>query len=245
MKKGERTTIAQFDQDVVSHGGYLYTEKPSKSSLLANERLTKATLALLDLKDKTVIDIGCGDGIYTKKLYWQGKPKLMVGIDAARQAIVKAKKNYGTSKKNLIFETGNCYEISYPDKKFDIAIARGLVHHLQKPQKAIKEILRVADQILIIEPNGYNPLLKIIEKFSLYHRRHQEKSYLPYKIRQWVTSFGAKTESEDYLGLVPFFCPDFLTDFLKKVEPFFEKSFLKTVTCAVYVVKARQKKLHD
>lgn len=245
MKKGEKKTVAQFDQDVVSHGGYLYTERPSKSSLLANERLTKATLSLLDLKDKTVIDIGCGDGIYTKKLYQQGKPKLMVGIDAANEAITKAKKSYQDNKKNLIFKTESCYKISYQDKKFDIAIARGLIHHLQKPQKAIKEILRVADQILIIEPNGYNPLLKIIEKFSLYHRHHQEKSYFPYKIRQWVTSFGAKTENEDYLGLVPFFCPDFLASFLKKVEPFFEKSFLKTVFCAVYIIKAKQKKLHD
>lgn len=238
MKKGEKKTVAQFDEDVINHGGYLYTEKPSKSSLLANERLTKATLALLDLKDKTVIDIGCGDGTYTEKLYRQGKPKLMVGIDASKQAIVKAKKNYETSKKGLIFQTESCYKISYPDKKFDIAIARGLIHHLERPPKAIKETLRVADLILIIEPNGYNPLLKIIEKFSLYHRRHQEKSYFPYKIRQWVTFFGAKTESEDYLGLVPFFCPDFLAALLKKIEPLVENSFLKIFIGGVYVIKA-------
>lgn len=242
MKNSGEEITAQFDEDVIKNGGYLYTEKPSLSSFLANQRLTKETLVLLDLKKKMVIDVGCGDGIYTNELYNRGKPKLMVGTDAASLAITKAKKNYQGNKKNLVFRTESCYKISYPDKKFDIAIARGLIHHLQRPQKAIKEILRVADEILIIEPNGYNPILKIIEKVSFYHRTHQEKSYFSTTHRKWIESFGGTVDKIEFIGVVPFFCPDWLVGFLKKLEPIVEKSFFNKVFCGVIFIKAYGKK---
>lgn len=240
-KNEDERIVAQFDEDVIMRGGYLYTERPSKSSLTSNNRLTTATLKLLNLKNKKVIDIGCGDGNITDKLYRLGKPKLLVGIDAANKAISKAKKSYQGDKKNLIFKTESCYKISSPDKKFDIAITRGLIHHLQKPQKAIKEILRVADEILIIEPNGYNPILKIIEKVSHYHRTHQERSYFSSTLRGWIESYGGKVDKEDFIGVVPFFCPDWLVNILKKIEPVVEKSFLKKVFCGVLFIKAHGK----
>lgn len=230
----------QFNQDVVRNGGYLYSQKPSKSSFLANQRLTQATLDLLVLKDKKVIDVGCGDGVYTNDLYECGKPKLIIGTDLAEKAVVEAEKKYGKEDKKISFKTESCYEISYPGKSFDIAIARGLLHHLDEPKKAIKEMFRVADEVFIIEPNGYNFVLKIIEKLSLYHRKHQEKSYYSSEIREWITCLGGKIEREEYLGLVPFFCPDFLAVFLKKIESFLEKSFLKRFVCAVVVIKAKK-----
>ena len=230
----------QFDQDIVKNGGYLYSQKPSKSSFLANRRLTQATLDLLDLKNKKIIDVGCGDGVFTNDLYECGKPKLMIGTDLAGKAVAEAQKKYARNSKNISFKTESCYEISFPDKSFDVAIARGLLHHLADPQKAISEMFRVADEIFIIEPNGNNPILKIIEKLSLYHRKHQEKSYFPSKITDWIFAAGGKIEKEEYLGLVPFFCPDFLAVFLKKIELLVERSFLKRFLCAVVVIKAKK-----
>ncbi len=240
MKQRERAAIVQFDQDVIDTGGYLYANKPSLSSLLANQCLTKATLDLLNLKDKKVIDIGCGDGIYTNDLYECGKPKLIIGTDLAGKAIAEAKKKYGKGDEKIYFKTESCYKISYPDKNFDIAIARGLLHHLDEPQKALKEMFRVANEVFIIEPNGYNFVLKIIEKLSLYHRKHKEKSYYPFRIKEWVVCLGGKVEREKYLGLVPFFCSDILAVLLKKIEPFIEKSFFKRFACAVVVIKVKK-----
>jgi 2-polyprenyl-3-methyl-5-hydroxy-6-metoxy-1,4-benzoquinol methylase len=238
MKKGEKTTIAQFDQDVIKNGGYLYSNYPQKSSIFANNRLTEITLELLNFKNKKIIDVGCGDGIYTNILKEKGKLKLIVGTDASKQAILKAKKNFSTKDKKIIFKNESCYKISYSDNFFDIAIARGLLHHLETPQSAIKEMTRVANQTFIIEPNGYNKILKIIEKFSSYHQKHQEKSYLPTDLKKWISITGFKIEKENYFGLVPFFCPDFLATILKKIEPIIEKTFLNKYLCAVCVIKA-------
>lgn len=242
MKHSEKITVSQFDQDVIKNGGYLYTEKPSLSSLLANQRLTKETLTLLSLNNKNVVDVGCGDGIYTNELYKRGKPKLMVGTDAADKAITRAKNNYQGNKKSLIFKTESCYKISVPDKKFNTAIVRGLIHHLEYPKKAIKEIFRVADEILIIEPNGYNPILKIIEKVSPYHRAHQERSYRSSTLKKWIESYGGTVESISFVGLVPFFCPDWLADLSKKIEPLVEKSIFNKIFCGVIFIKAYGKR---
>lgn len=242
MKRGENTTIKQFDQDVINNGGYLYTNNPPKSSILANNRLTEITLQRLDIKNKKIIDFGCGDGIYTEQLFQKGRPKLLVGTDASVQGIKKAKKNYEQKNKHLFFKAESCYKISYQDECFDTAIARGLLHHLEKPSAAIKEMTRVADQIFIIEPNGNNPILKIIEKYSAYHQKHQEKSYLPDDLKKWIFDCGFKTESENYIGLVPFFCPDFIAMILKVIEPIFERSFLNKYVCAVCVIKASKLK---
>lgn len=240
MRRKEKAAVVQFDQDVIDTGGYLYANKPSLSSLLANERLTGATLEILDFKNKTVIDIGCGDGVYTNDLYVYGKPKLIIGTDLAGKAVAEAKKKYEKGDKKIYFKTESCYKISYPDNYFDIAIARGLLHHLDEPQKALKEMFRVAGEVFMIEPNGYNFVLKIIEKLSFYHRKHKEKSYHPLKIREWIICLGGKIEREEYLGLVPFFCPNFLAVLLKKLESLLEKTFLKRFACAVVVIKAKK-----
>lgn len=45
------------------------------------------------------------------------------------------------------------------------------------PAKAIYAARSWADAMLIIEPNGTNPVLKIIGKASKYHREHGERSF--------------------------------------------------------------------
>ncbi|OGK22189.1 hypothetical protein A2866_03465 [Candidatus Roizmanbacteria bacterium RIFCSPHIGHO2_01_FULL_39_8] len=229
-----------FDSDVSLNGGYLYTTNALLSSRLANERLTRATIDMMRLKGKRVIDVGCGDGSYTIDLYKKYKPEYTLGFDASRNAINLAKVLYKKNK-NIYFEKGNIYNIPKRFGNFDIAIIRGVLHHLDSPQKAIQSVAKVASHIIILEPNGYNPLLKIIEKVSLYHRIHKEKSYFPLLIRTWVKKAGFRVIEDDFVGLVPFFCPDGMATTLKKVEPFVEGfPYVRNFLCGVYVLHAKK-----
>ena len=96
---------------------------------------------------------------------------------------------------------------TFPDATFDLAIARGVLHHLSDPAKAIRNLTCCASRVLIIEPNGNNPLLKVIEKVSRYHREHEEKSYTARRIRRWCDQACASVESLSYIGFVPFYFP--------------------------------------
>lgn len=229
-----------FDKDVILNGGYLYTTNAVLSSQMANDRLTDATLKTVSLDGKRVIDVGCGDGTYTYALYKRSKPKEMVGVDSAKNAIELSQVLY-KKHKNLSFHYGSIYDLHKKFNNFDIAIVRGVLHHVDFPQKAIESLSKVANQILILEPNGYNPLLKIVEKVSLYHRIHKEKSYPPILLRRWLNKVGFQTKSYSYVGFVPFFCPDGMAKFMKKMEKYIENIYLfSRLFCAVYVVLAKK-----
>lgn len=230
-----------FDIDVSLNGGYLYTTQARFSSVVANQRLTKATFESVHLKGKTVLDVGCGDGVFTAQLYKKGRPKIIWGVDSSKEAIVVAKKLYDARNKKLQFFFGDIYHLSRKFDHFDLAIVRGVIHHVDEPAKAIQSVADIASQILILEPNGYNPLLKIIEKISPYHRFHKEKSYAPIKIRNWLKAAGYRIVKDKFISLVPFFFPDILTVIFKKIEPLVECiPYLRNVLCGVYVVHAKK-----
>ena len=61
MKKQTNKSVGAFNQDAVEHQGYLYSTNAPLSSQIANKRLSDLTLENVDLRDKTVLDIGGGD----------------------------------------------------------------------------------------------------------------------------------------------------------------------------------------
>ena len=226
-----------FNLDVAANDGYLYTTNARLSSILANERLTQAALDAVSFRDKRILDLGCGDGTYTNELFDAARPASIHGVDPAESAIQVAIAR--TANRALTFSVENAYHLPFETNSFDIAHIRGVLHHLERPADALAEALRVAPVIVVIEPNGYNPILKLIERFSKYHREHGEKSYRPKHLDEWTEALGATVIRRTYAGLVPFFCPDWLARITKKVEPFIERApLLNAMGCAVYVYTA-------
>lgn len=230
--------VAQFDEDVRANAGYLYTTNARKSSVLANRRLTDVTRAMVDLRGKRVIDVGCGDGTYVAELFATCAPAAMVGVDASREAIDSA--NRAFARPGLRFDACSVYDLPYEARSFDVAVVRGLLHHLDDAPRALARIGTLAQQVVVIEPNGYNPTLKLIERFSRYHREHGEKSYAPAQLRRWIRELGGTIEREQYAGLVPFFCPDWMATGLKTIEPAIEATpVARQLSCAVFTVRYR------
>lgn len=230
-----------FDTDISLNGGYWYTTSAQTSSQLANDRLTKATISIANLSGKKIIDVGCGDGTYTWELFRRCRPKLTSGFDISKNAIALAKKRYGKYD-NLTFVHGDIDTLGKRLRNFDYAIVRGVLHHVDNPAKAVQMIAHMANEIIILEPNGYNPILKIIERLSPYHRGHQEKSYAPFEVRHWLKEAKFTLISDTYVGLVPFFCPDWTARSLKVLEPITENlTLISNIVCGVYVVHAKIK----
>jgi len=227
-----------FNDDAVENQGYYYTTNISLSSKLAGRRMTDVTLESLAVKAKSILDIGCGDGTHTLELDLFGEPQQIIAGDVADKAI-KVAYNKSIGRK-IHYMINSAYELPFQAKSFDIAILRAVLHHLDDPKKAIHEALRVADMIWVIEPNGYNPGLKFNEKFSAYHIEHQEKSYAPHLLDQWVVQLGGKIVHRRWAGFVPMFCPDWLAKLMKWVEPVVEDfPVINRIGCAIYYFSAR------
>jgi SAM-dependent methyltransferase len=226
-----------FEADMADNHGYLYTTNAPLSSRLANRRCTDAVLSMADLRGKAVIDIGCGDGTYTHELLELAHPASIHGIDAVVQAVASGGAKHGGPR--LTFAAGSAANLPYADDSFDIAVVRGLLHHMSAAPEALREALRVARSIIVVEPNGYNPGLKLLERFHPYHLAHGEKSYPPRTLDRWVRDAGGTVEQRTWAGLVPFFCPDWAALVLKKIEPALETTpVLRSMGCAVYVFSA-------
>lgn len=232
----QEKNVTQFNQDVQTNKGYLYTTAAKLSSRLANQRLSEAVALITDLSGKRLIDVGCGDGAYTIE-FLAAKPEYVLGVDAAEAAVASARQKYNTLE-HIEFEVVDIYNLGDLGRHFDTAIVRGVLHHLYDVEKAIVSLSKIADEVIIVEPNGYNPILKLIEKMSRYHIEHEEKSYFPHQLDQWFIQHGGSVVKSFYCGLVPFFCPDIIARTLKILEPLVERiPILKQLGCAVYVLK--------
>ena len=118
----------------------------------------------------------------------------MHATDPASKAVVLAKKKYpyiGFFVPNILDEktyrkqAGNYYT----------AILRGVLHHLNIPELARKNALKLADNFIIVEPNANNPILKYIEKTSKYHIERQEQSFSLPVLKVFCLSAGTDNES--------------------------------------------------
>ncbi len=236
MKRAQEKNVIRFDQDIRENKGYLCADLDKLSCRFATTRITQAVNIFAELKGKRVIDLGCGDGTFVFEFLKHG-PAFVLGLDASREAIRIARKNSKFSRK-FHFRVMDIYEVGKIKGRYDVAVVRGMLHHLYRPQEAIAAISKIADTIIVVEPNGFNPILKIIEKISSYHVAHEEKSFFPTTLNSWFESTGSKVVGYTYCGLVPFFCPDWMATILKIFEPILERiPIAKQLSCAQYVFK--------
>lgn len=232
----QERNIDTFRADIIANGTYQYSNNKKLSSILSSTRTSKIIHQMLGcIKGKRIIDIGCGDGVFTQELTALN-PEFVTGVDPNDAAITVAKKNMAHLK-NIEFQVMDVYQIP-THKKYDIAIIRGVLHHLDHVEKAIEIICNIANEIIVAEPNGYNPVLKIMEKISPYHILHEEKSYAPQKLDKWFRNNGGIITKSMYVGFVPLFCPNFLAKLLNVFEPYLEKiPLLRTFSCGQYIQK--------
>jgi SAM-dependent methyltransferase len=232
-----RPGVDPFNSDAAGGEGYVYTTTTQLSSRLAVARQQDLILAMGRLKGRSVLDIGCGDGYYTLGYWDRGQPLRFVGVDPAPNAIKVADRRRG--ERPIEYRVLDGKRVPFEDASFDVAIVQGVLHHADDPEETIREALRLAREIVILEPNGLNPGLKVIEKVSPYHRSHNERSYTPRRLRSWVESAGGHVAEERFGLFVPMFSPDWLAKLMKALEPAVEATpGLRAIGCSVYVMRA-------
>jgi len=230
-------TVAPFARDVQERGGYQYTSE-RLSCRLANARISAAVLAGASFAGRRVIDIGCGDGTYTLEIARLARPALIHGVDPAAPAIEVARAG-SEGDPGVTFDVAGAYELPHADDSFDVAVVRGVLHHVDRPRQVIAESLRVAPTVVVVEPNGLNPGLKLLERVSKYHVDHEERSYLPRRLDGWVQQLGGRTVRRQWVGFVPMFAPDAYSRAAKRIEPLLEAlPGVRSVACAQYVFTA-------
>lgn len=97
----------------------------------------------IGVKDKDILDFGCGDGIHSIKLA-ELQAKKIVGIDPSERMIELAQVRLaksGTSNLSFIIADGN--HLPFEDKTFDIVLANYVLIAFSDLTRPLSEIYRV------------------------------------------------------------------------------------------------------
>src|SRR5438093_2195231 len=83
---------------------------------------------------KVVLDVGCGDGLFTIKMAERAIE--VVGVDFSRVAISEARKNLSKSgQKNLRFELANAESLHFSERNLRPSYLQTWAHH--RPQELL------------------------------------------------------------------------------------------------------------
>jgi ubiquinone/menaquinone biosynthesis C-methylase UbiE len=127
-----------------------HTSKNPLKKFLINNFYKVLFSQIKDLKIESILDVGCGEGITLSKLKENKIGRRYEGIDYSKEAVKIANKNYP----NLHILEGDIYKLKYKDNSFDLVICSEVLEHLEDPQKALRELMRVSRRyILLSVPN--------------------------------------------------------------------------------------------
>jgi ubiquinone/menaquinone biosynthesis C-methylase UbiE len=109
-------------------------------------------------RGERLLEVGCGEG---GNLFFLSSPEAQLyGIDLFPNKLLFAKKQLPQCR----FLCSSADHLPFPGECFDIVLCRDVLHHLPDRERALKDLARVCrhgGRIVIIEPNGRNPIIRL------------------------------------------------------------------------------------
>lgn len=152
MKTTRKTDFSTINANEISHfaqdsAGWWDIDGP----FAPLHRMTPARMRYLknvigEIKNKTILDIGCGGGLISVPLSRLGGK--VTGIDADKQAITVAKQHSKAEGLDINFIHGAAENLVEDEQKFDVVMALEVIEHVDNP----KLFVDLCSQL--VKPNG-------------------------------------------------------------------------------------------
>lgn len=115
-------------------------------------------------QNSKILDAGCGDGRFALYLIKHGYN--VQGIDFSEKKIKQAKryaKELGV--KESLFDVGDVVRTKFEDSSFDVYLARGVIHHLNKEEQ--KKMLKEAHRLLKEDGIIFISIIKLLSMYTI------------------------------------------------------------------------------
>ena len=105
----------------------------------ANRKLCKVVAGLISPTDD-VLECACGTGLLSGVI--AKRCKSLTATDFSAKMLARARKKYGQYP-HVRFEQADILHLPYPDARFDAVVAANVIHLLDNPHQALRELDRV------------------------------------------------------------------------------------------------------
>lgn len=150
-----------------------------------------------------ILDVGCGEGFTLSKLKEAGLGRRLEGIEYLDTAIALGKKE----RPDIAIKKGSIYKLPYKDNTFDLVLCTEVLEHLEEPEKALEELVRVSKKhVLLTVPNEPFFMLAQLLRGKNWSRWGNDIEH----INHW-TALGFRRFVHKYLTIASFQLPFFWT----------------------------------
>lgn len=190
-----------------------------------------------NLKDKKVLDIGCGDGSDLKKISEKGA--IIYGVEPSEEFVKHAKQ----LNPSAIIKEGVGENIPFSDALFDVVVSKWALQTCTNLNKALDEAARV------LKPDGTLVLLSkhpMQQYFGKMREYGNDTNYFEQKVSTLHIFNGKITLKEPTHTLNEYFNPGFLSkfeliDFKESFDFPASEQFHGGVYPTFFIIKARRK----
>jgi SAM-dependent methyltransferase len=161
-----------------------------------------------NLRDRQVLEYGCGSGWVTAELAAMGAK--VNAFDISQEAVANtqaflAARDLG---RNCTVRKMSAEQCDYPDKQFDAVVGFAILHHLDlgRALPELHRMLKPGGRALFAEPLGGNPLLNLYRQLTPQYRTPDERPLILREFSAQVAMFKSFRHEEFYLtSLAPLF----------------------------------------
>ncbi|MCL2932962.1 MAG: class I SAM-dependent methyltransferase [Trichodesmium sp. MAG_R03] len=180
-----------------------------------------------DLKDKHLLDLGCGAG--ENSVYFAKKGARCLATDYSSGMVDVA---VNLAAKNSVKVEGKVMDamaLEFPDNTFDFVYASNLLHHLPNPRLTIREMHRVlkpGGKACFWDPLKHNPVINVYRRIAS-KVRTEDETPLDINIVNFVKFLYSETAYDTFwLATLWIFLKFYL---IEKVDPNQERYWKKII----------------
>lgn len=147
--------------------------------------------AVGDLRGKTVLDFGCGDG--ARSLDYAKRGATVYAFDISSEsvrALVEAAEKAGIADR-IHPSVMPAESLVYDNEMFDLVLGVAILHHTDVAlvEREIGRVLKPGGRALFIEPLAHNPFLRLFRRLTPNRRTPTEQPLTVGQIRRFLGRF--------------------------------------------------------
>ncbi|MEQ1731313.1 MAG: class I SAM-dependent methyltransferase, partial [Vicinamibacterales bacterium] len=206
---------------------YFYDSIANEFEALTNSYDTKRRLEVVfdellggqDLRDRTLLDVGCGSGWFSERAAARGAR--VVSLDIGLRLLAQTARRCRTRP-----VAADACQLPFADGVFDVVVSSECIEHTPAPRTALEEICRVVrpgGAVVVTVPNQrWHFAVSIANALSLRPYRGYENWLGWGEVRQTLQGVGVAVEAMRGIHLFPFVIP-VLNPLLRRIDVYGEQ----------------------